>query len=291
MFVEKRTPSSFKFSQIAGVSLVFTCFASLALPVLRQVDASVDHAQKLATGVSMYASDYDDHLPLATTWNTGHDQLTITPGASFSTWGWNVLPYVNSPDYFQDPNVTANSTQTSPPDKWNTFHTHYGYNYIFLSPFVSDSSNHQRVNSVVRSTATSPQNTVLVASKWAFSMVAPGIQSQWNSGVPNGMLMDVGLEVPDCSHLTQMCFSNWGVNSFFDPQPGTAGLLLTEGEGRYSGGVASRDEGKVVVAWLDGHVNTKTPLDLAAGTNWNSGMEASAVVVNSPSQYLWSLTK
>lgn len=255
---------------------------------------SVSHTKQMSLAAAMYAADYDGYLPLGTAWHTGKDQLCFpAPAGCFSTWAWEVQAYLKTSGLFNDPTTERNPRRADGQDRFDTLFTQYGYNYAFLSPYrrakSSDSSN-QRVIGVSLTAATNAANTVMVASKW--TRVNTPMVGFWGTGIPGGMLADAGLEPPVCSNLKQLCLSNWGKNEFFDQANPANGILLTNREGRFTGGVAGRAKGdQAIVGFLDGHSKKLTYVALARGTNWTPTIEASAVVVTDSKEYLWNVVK
>lgn len=280
------TAHHLKLNHIGSVIACLCTFAALGYPMLRTQDDSATHVADQTKGVLLYTADYDDYLPLGTAWNTGKDQMCMSKYC-FATWAYTVTPYMTSYTSFHDPNAPANPPQTKQME-YDTFHTQYGYNYSFLSPNKLLSTG-LHVQGVSKSAATSAAQTVMIASKWASSKLSTSMV--WSTGIPEGMLADAGVEPPNCLVIPGYCMSGWGAHSFFDHTGDPNGMQLEETEGRYTGGVAFRDNGKVVVGWLDGHVSSLTPAELAVGTNWAPSIEATAVTVTDAPHYLWSLAK
>ncbi|MCY0726175.1 hypothetical protein OVW19_31030, partial [Klebsiella pneumoniae] len=69
---------------------------------------------------------------------------------------------------------------------------------------------------------------------------------------------------------------NWGKGSIF----GDSGYRIkTVAAGRDTGGVAFRGTGNALVSFVDGHAKALKPGALAAGTNWNPNLNASAMAL------------
>lgn len=76
----------------------------------------------------------------------------------------------------------------------------------------------------------------------------------------------------------------WGKNDAFElPNTGVHNTGTNTFDPRHNGG------GNVV--FCDGHVKWMRPSALAAGTNWNAGIDQTTVRITDLSQYLWSLKK
>jgi prepilin-type processing-associated H-X9-DG protein len=74
----------------------------------------------------------------------------------------------------------------------------------------------------------------------------------------------------------------WGVGAFGD-------TLNWAGRPTYTGLVDPRHNSGTNVAFCDGHVKWMTPGNLAAGTNWQKGMNSGDIQVTDINKYLWDL--
>lgn len=294
--------SSFNLAHVVGIMIFIFVIGIVAYPVLQPAHdgggkkaVSLSNAKQISLAALIYSADFDEYLPLGTSWHTGrNDQLCFpAPAGCFSTWAWSIQPYMKSEGLFLDPLVPPNPRGAKGKDRFDTFHLQYGYNYANLSPFLPAKdvrNSNQRVTGISQSTASNAAQTVMVTSKWARS-ATPSAET-WSTGFPGGMLADAAIDPPDCTGIASLCFGNWGKSGFYDRSDPAKGMLLPEHEGRFMGGVAIRlHQETVVVGLLDGHAAQKTYLALAAGTNWGPGVGASTVVVSDPKKYLWSVAK
>jgi hypothetical protein len=82
------------------------------------------------------------------------------------------------------------------------------------------------------------------------------------------------------------CTDGWGVDSWY------ATLLKGQitAEGTITGGDAFRAMNFTPVSFIDGHVKTMQPSQMAAGTNWNPASTDASIILTNPSAYLWNTT-
>lgn len=278
---------AFTLIELLVVIAIIAILAAILFPVFAQAKQSAKAAASLSNnkqetlGVIMYATDFDDVLPLGTAWNTGRDQLCYGgPPLCFAVWSWSIQPYVKNSGLFMDPLAVPNPTRASAQANFDTYYVQYGYNYTFLSPYWTLNG----VATGLSSTSVGqPAETVLISSKWANNENGSGYD--WGTWFPGGMLAAAAVDSPDCWHIPQWCLDSWGRNGFYD-----ATLLGgKEVAGAYTGGNSLRAAGNSVVGFVDGHTKKLQPGNLAAGSNWTRTIDRSQVVINNVAKYMWDI--
>jgi prepilin-type N-terminal cleavage/methylation domain-containing protein len=273
---------AFTLIELLVVIAIIAILAAILFPVFAQAkaaakaSASLSNAKQQSLGVIMYCADYDDMLPIATTWNTGSDQLTYGAGLAFSTWAWVCQPYIKNSSLFMDPLATPNPVRT-PQRNFDTYYIQYGYNYTWLSPDYGASPGSQ--TSTSQTSFANVADTVMLTSKWANAENKSGFN--WGTTFPGGALAAAVSDAPDCYHIQQWCLAGWGANGFYEST-----LKLTPVAGARTGGNSTRAANNVVVAWLDGHVKKSSPGALAAGTNWTP-TAPEGITMTDVTKYVW----
>lgn len=315
------TKRAFTLIELLVVIAIIAILAAILFPVFAQAKlaakgiASLSNTKQLDLAALMYQNDYDDAFPIGTSWETTGSQAGLgwpSTHTYFSTWGWQIAPYVKTAGLFQDPTATPSPNDT-PAINFDTLYTQYGYNYTFLSPYVGPGSAFAPT-SQTSSQGAQLSNTVMLTSKWVFAdNTSTSAGLLWGTGFPTnvgnawtgsqGMLADAGSESPDCDYISYWCLTDWGAGGFYDNTGGVAGATTAKEpfpsliDGRLTGGNAYRVANKVTVSWCDGHAKTVTNTGLAQGTTFNINAAAGAVGaagaidVTNMSQYLWSLSK
>lgn len=279
---------AFTLIELLVVIAIIAILAAILFPVFAQAKAAAKAAASLSNvkqeslAIIMYASDYDDTLPKATSWNTGSDPLWFgRAGTAFSTWGYLVNPYVKNGDLLQDPLGPATSTSWNSRVLTLTSWPGYAYNYVWLAPVVGSPMHQMPVSGTL---AANPAETVMLVNRgskgdgdgyfWSFQGCFDPYQ--------DCPLLNTTVETPDCYTIPQWCADNWGVNGF------ASGVLSSNiPAGARTGGVARRAQEGSMVAWLDGHA-TKTQISrLAYGTNWTNNIDHTQTHITDVTKYLW----
>jgi len=280
---------AFTLIELLVVIAIIAILAAILFPVFAQAKqaakgtADISNAKQNALGILMYAGDYDDTVPKATTWNTGSDPLCFGTGLCFSTWAYSIQPYLKNGEILADP------TGPSTPTFWNsrvlslTSYPGFGYNYVYLSPYGPESPSRQKP--ITTTTPASPADTVMFSNRgsygdgdgyfWGFDFTA------WTTDSP---LLNTSVEVPDCYTIPQYCADNWGVGGFAD---GVNAGNVTGGAN--TGGVALHAQDASAVAFMDGHVKKMKAGALAAGTTWTTTSVPGDLQVTDLSKYIWDI--
>jgi len=289
---------AFTLIELLVVIAIIAILAAILFPVFAQAKlaakatAALSNTKQDDLAILMYSNDVDDKLPLGTSWNTGNDQLCYGAGTCFSTWAWVTQPYTKNSNIFLDPTTSPNPALGTLPQRLvDTYYTQFGYNYTWLSPYVTDPLGGEDPTSTSATSFSKPSQTVMIASKWNNKDNQSGFD--WATSFPppgqGGMLAGPGIDAPSCWTIPQWCLYGWGgVNdsgSFFWGQ-----LKLSITEGGQTGGMALRASNQATVAWLDGHSTKNTAGSLAVGTTWTPTADGGVTVTDS-TKYLWGGTQ
>jgi prepilin-type N-terminal cleavage/methylation domain-containing protein len=277
---------AFTLIELLVVIAIIAILAAILFPVFAQAKAAAKAAASLSNvkeeglAVVMYAGDYDDRVPMATSWNTGSDPLTFGAGMAFSTWGYVCNPYMKNGDILQDPLGPATVTNWNSRVLTLTSFPGYAYNYVWLAPYGPESPSKQKPISMTG--AADPSQTIMLVNRGS---KGDGDGFFWGFFPGETPLLNTTVEVPDCYSIPQWCADNWGVGGFASGV--TAGNIAG---GANTGGVATRLPGLgATVVWLDGHSTKSQVSRLAAGTNWTMTIQPSAVRTIDLSRYLWDI--
>lgn len=310
---QNNTRRAFTLIELLVVIAIIAILAAILFPVFAQAKAAAKNTAALSNtkqqtlGILMYQNDYDDTFPLGTEWSAtpGGTQLGWLNGPYFSTWAWQIAPYIKTGQIFQDPLASPLPTTLTPAINYQTLYTGFGYNYTFLSPIAGSTPNKQYFTSTTSSQGGNPAATVMVASKWIEQdNTTPYI---WGTGFPTvsggqltgaqGMIADPGAQTPNCNYLLDWCLTDWGAGGFFDTVANGGVLNLPIVDGRLTGGNAFRYSNVVNCGWVDGHAKATNYNALAGGSTFNYSAAKGApgssghIVISHIGAYSWSLSK
>jgi prepilin-type N-terminal cleavage/methylation domain-containing protein len=303
----------FTLIELLVVIAIIAILAAILFPVFAQAKAAakataaLSNSKQLDLGIIMYENDYDDTFPMSTIWQTKNDnwELGYSGGPYFSSWGWEIAPYLKSGLLYMDPTTTPLSG-TQAVTAFEAFYTQFGYNADFLTPStVGPAPDYPPViKPAIATSAADPANTISLASKWNSSDNHTGYLLYTGANDPTvpgsgGNFDQYIAESPVCGPLANYCLTDWGRGTAYDVT-GTGNLLqyaLPITDGRYTAGVAYRVAGHTTTAFVDGHSKALPYQSLTAGTNFNiNAAQGTAggdggVVVTSAAKYLWSVSK
>lgn len=296
-----RRNRAFTLIELLVVIAIIAILAAILFPVFAQAKqaakgaASISNAKQIGTASIMYSGDYDDMLVIVANWG-GSGAPVAYGGINYSPWPWLVQPYMKNLDILHDPQAP---THEAWPTSWGfpattakAIEPSYGYNHANLSP-ISWATSPFAYQTKSQTNATDVANTVMFANKFATTEDNQGPSSiygyfGYNSPTPTSSIIVEG--PADYSTMfipkTTLVFDNWGQSTFWATY-----LNNKEQPGAFTGGASIRGPKQMVVLWLDSHASKKSAGAMAAGTNWNPTIAGSAVVINDPSKYLWSLEK
>ncbi len=266
--------SAFTLIELLVVIAIIAILAAILFPVFAQARAaargasSTSNMRQLSLGILMYTQDYDETYPEFQRWGSG--PITVG-GQPFSTWGYDILPYIKNYQIFADPQfggITGNPVLAP-------YYTHYGYNYTTLSPYAGafGSTPWIGVPASLASIAR-PSDTVMLAGRFTIEESSNAVYYYG----PGTILTVAGAEAPDCGDIAAWCFTDW-------IPTGNYSFLKTDVAGLYTGGVSQRKSGNGNYAFTDGHVKFMPPGQAASGSSWYKG--ASAVHITTPTNYKW----
>lgn len=281
---------AFTLIELLVVIAIIAILAAILFPVFAQAKAaakrtsSLSNEKQMTLAVIMYSGDYDDTAPLDCVWNSNDAVYWFgSQGSQYSPWSYEILPYTKNAQILEDPQIAANPSGGGVTlTQWDAYNPEYGYNYTALSPITS--TNGPSPVPWVRTPATftslsRPAETVLLTAMDADSENA-GLY--WY-GEGTLLISPYTIEAPDCNDIPPVCMTNWGASSFYE----AFWLKGNRTAGAYTGFTSLRDANNAVVSFSDGHAKTYQPGNLAAGTNWNPNLNASALQMVNSSKYLW----
>jgi prepilin-type N-terminal cleavage/methylation domain-containing protein len=275
----------FTLIELLVVIAIIAVLAGILFPVFAQAKVaakkavSLSNLKEIAMASFLYANDYDDGLPL---FANGNALFVGQPSPRVDTWVWTTQPYIKSLQIDTDPSMVDPGgvfsggpeaqffTQDEFPD--------YGVNYIFLAPWVKDSTGRCTLSgSVTQSGGSHPANTIFYTETYW--------PNEDSSGIPTGGYSEYGSWIVTApamlsilSNSDTSCISpgmDWSKNpgSFDYGQPFTA-----EASQRYANGGNN--------AMLDGHAKYLKSDAQAAGTDWATSVYEHTQILHE-SQYMW----
>lgn len=283
---------AFTLIELLVVIAIIAILAAILFPVFAQAKAaakkaaSISNNKQQALAVIMYETDFDDVIPVYQVWIQGPGAPLYTGGQGLMPWTWNTQPYMKNADIDLDPQ--APPIQVWPgwsPTVYKAFSPNYGFNFTWLCPPFG--APNDPIFQPISSTAiASPAETVMTSAKWSTGEWAYQwpVWAVWY-GAPRGLIINYGVDTPDCYTVPMWCFGNWG--------SGDGNYIFTLGNnnkinaGVRTGGNTIRAGNAQIIGWADGHVAAKQPGAMAAGTNWNMNLPAGSLVVNDRPRYLW----
>ncbi len=280
---------AFTLIELLVVIAIIAILAAILFPVFAQAKqaakaaSSLSNEKQTALAVIMYAGDVDDTAPIDVLWGTSDAVYWYgSAGSQFSPWSYEIMPYTKNGNIFQDPQVQPNGPATAGValSSYYAYNPQYGYNYTALSPITSTSGT--GANKWVRTPSaftsiSRPAETVMISSKSINSET-----SGWWWGAGTLVAGSFTVEAPDCYDIAPLCVDNWGTgwwatNALHDKTVAGSNSLFN----------SQRKAGASIVGFVDGHVKTMQPGNLAAGTNWNPKQDSSQLVMKNSSAYLW----
>ncbi|MDX2064891.1 MAG: prepilin-type N-terminal cleavage/methylation domain-containing protein [Fimbriimonadaceae bacterium] len=284
---------AFTLIELLVVIAIIAILAAILFPVFAQAKAaakkstSISNNKQITLAAIMYGGDFDDITPVYISWSQ-QGAPAFVAGQGIQPWTWNVQPYMKNVDIYVD-------QQASPPQPWpavwgatipRALSPVYGLNYSFLS-YPTGLPNDPTYNPRSFTAVANPAETVFIGAKWSTAEWAFGATSILWYGTPRGLVVNYGIDAPDCYTVPQWCFSNWGSGD------GNAVFILgnnnKEAAGVRTGYNSLRAGNQSVTSFLDGHVQALAPGRLGQGTNWNRTLPAGSLVVNDLTRYMWDI--
>lgn len=268
-------------------AILFPAFAAARRSA--RATTSSSNIRQLSIGVLVYTQDCDDHFPLSFVWRKDSPVClaACTGSNAYSTWGYDIAPYLKSFGLFADPlagqPLPVGLTNAN---LWPTF-TQYGYNYTALSPVTQEAVLPNNPSSVALASVARSDSLIMLAGRSSSQDEGEGYVEYANSA---GGLTDLAVvDPPACSDARALnisyCFNNWGLGGI---QMTTEGMTSANA-GYNTGWVAFRNADQGTFAFVDGHVKSMTAGQAAAGTNWTSTSTVTSVQITDRSLYHWEL--
>jgi prepilin-type N-terminal cleavage/methylation domain-containing protein len=283
------TRKAFTLIELLVVIAIIAILAAILFPVFAQAKqaakkaASISNTKQLSLALIMYSTDFDDFAPIVNTWDDANSPLVF--GTVFYTpWPWLVLPYMKNGEILLDPQAPAPDAISGWPRALaNSYTPQYGYNYTVFSPLIGPTPTTSVFTTKSFTAPANPAETPLLAAKFSTAEDTLGATTTYWYGA-RSITSIILVDPPDCATIPSWCFDNWGRNGFWELL-----YLRTVPAGQRTGGVSRRQGDLQIIAWSDGHTSAKAPGAMAVGTNWTNALNASALIVNDQSKYLWDL--
>ena len=154
-FVAGRRSAAFTLIELLVVIAIISLLAAILFPVFAQArekarqTTCASNQKQLGTAILMYASDYDEQLPLA---------AYATTGFAFVTWHDLTNPYAKNTGIWHCP-----SSLVAPADAGGKITTHFGYNVRYLTTINAFFTNVDSHTAVSLAEVTRPAETVLLS--------------------------------------------------------------------------------------------------------------------------------
>jgi len=279
---------AFTLIELLVVIAIIAILAAILFPVFAQAKAaakassSLSNEKQISLAIIMYAGDYDDTAPLDCVWGSNDAIYWFgVAGSQFSPWSYEILPYMKTGQILNDPQTSAYPVSGTSPtaSQQQAYNPTYGYNYTAMSP-TNTITNGKWIRTATGFTSLSrPAETVLITAK---NTPAESAGLYWYG---NGSLIisTYTVEAPDCNDIVPYCMTNWGAGSWYE----SFWLKGNRIAGAYTGYTSLRTANNAIVSFADGHSKSMQAGNLAAGTNWNPNLNASALQMVNSSKYLW----
>jgi prepilin-type N-terminal cleavage/methylation domain-containing protein/prepilin-type processing-associated H-X9-DG protein len=272
---------AFTLIELLVVIAIIAILAAILFPVFAQAkasakrSASLSNVKQIGLAAIMYSADYDDVMPLLM-----NGTLTDLSDASprVDSWVWLSQPYIKNLGLMVDPTWTDSFNMFgSGPYAWyrnqNLF-PQYGYNYVFLSPWlvrVSDNSCDGGSEGRSSTGANEPAMTVMFTQSrhpdytqnyGYFTVTAPGMYP---------------ILLPHASYCvwTDAGWAKLGTATASIPKPYAAEANIKNNDG-------------LNVVWVDGHGKFYKTDGIAAGTNYSTSSNHTTTFINDKTKYLWN---
>jgi len=294
---------AFTLIELLVVIAIIAILAAILFPVFAQAKLQAKKAASLSnvkeTGLAdlMYMNDADDNFVLCqnTCDNTPPNPLCVTSGPAQNTatgvgvadsWVYLIQPYIKNFGIMVDPGIgdTGGRVLGSNSTKHNQdTYPHYGYNYMFLSPFYDCNSALSRNSSQ----GVHPADTVMFTTSEYFD---PSRNiGFFDANAPGAW--------PIISPAPHACIYYGFIGTVATPWTGNWSTVnpLNKHYSSSTRAVAPYNGGNVV--WVDGHAKFGTDGFLATGTDYGKGTDNAgngslgATILNqaNPTTYKWTL--
>lgn len=284
----------FTLIELLVVIAIIAILAAILFPVFAQAKvaakgtASLSNLKQIAIANLLYNADHNDYFSPASG-NAVGGPLGIG-GVPFTTWVWNVYPYIKTAEIMTDP--MAPPLSQGPSAAWTPpivamMEATYGYNYYAMSP--PQLTNGQFVRSATSQTMLrTVSETPMVVTRFHRTESSIPFASLWWWGSINGPTTMATIDPPFCQ--TYWCMvpdagtgPAWGVGNWYETDILNGNLTA----GARTGGNSLRRTDRMIIAFGDGHAASAAPGRMARGTNWSPTTNYTAVTITNPEQYIW----
>jgi prepilin-type N-terminal cleavage/methylation domain-containing protein/prepilin-type processing-associated H-X9-DG protein len=282
---------AFTLIELLVVIAIIAILAAILFPVFAQAKqaakkaSSISNIKQFALGTIMYVNDYDDMFFKNDYTAIGTTTPFLNPDI---TWLFVVQPYIKNWQIFRDPGneIDPLGVWSGSTSLYNWYYNwdrwpNYGFNTTYLNPAPGNCSEwgsqfnpgYTDFGPPITTTAVGrPSNTVMFTTTKVVGTAAIGAYTSYDSESP------AGYNAPDACDWSN---GGWGLGSYGDTPNWYPGNPTSTGT--YSTAYAVGGN----VGWVDGSVKYEKPGALAAGTNWQVGIQNSAVIITDATKYQW----
>lgn len=293
---------AFTLIELLVVIAIIAILAAILFPVFAQAKAaakktaSISNNKQITLAAIMYEADYDDMFPIMATFGpagVNNGAYVYFGGRGYLPWTQLVQPYMKNHDLYVDPQAPAppNNPAGFNPAIVKMAGPHYGYNtYLTQAVTFPYATSTPPIHSVRSATSVSrPADVAMFTQKYSNAeQISPYNTFYGNWWFSPGFTWFITLEAdqPDCAAAgnAYYCAAGWGNNGYYG---GTGGLKLLnniEAAGAWTGGGSLRGRQQLVVSFVDGHVASRAPGQMAEGTNYNAAKAANNIPIQLDSQ-------
>jgi prepilin-type N-terminal cleavage/methylation domain-containing protein/prepilin-type processing-associated H-X9-DG protein len=270
---------AFTLIELLVVIAIIAILAAILFPVFAQAkasakrSASLSNVKQIGLASIMYSADYDDTMPLTM---AGTYTALGAGSPRVDTWVWQTQPYIKNLGLMVDPTWTDSlSIFGSGPYAWHrnqNLFPQYGYNYIFVSPWLVNAAGTNCDGGSEGRTVTGanePAATVMFTQSrhptytqnyGYFTATAPGMY-------------------PVIAPHPSYCIwtgAGWAKAPTATPTvPYTSEINIRNNDGANA-------------VWLDGHGKFHKTEALAAGTNYSTSTNPTTTALTDKTKYLWN---
>src|SRR5579862_1508310 len=130
---------AFTLIELLVVIAIIAILAAILFPVFAQAKsaakgaASLSNAKQQGLAYFMYNGDFDDKMPMSTSWE--NDAPVFIGGCGCILSSMSTMPYMKKGGNLMDPLITPETVPAGwPPSLWDSVFPQYGYDYTVWSP-------------------------------------------------------------------------------------------------------------------------------------------------------------
>lgn len=288
---------AFTLIELLVVIAIIAILAAILFPVFAQAKqaakktASLSNNKQITLAAIMYQADFDDMIHIMAVWAPCAAPVYVCFGGQpagregYMPWTQLVQPYMKNLDLYRDPQAPDFPTIPTGfnPAIYKLGGPMYGMNpYLnnFVAfPYVAWSGTPHMTRSATAVSRVA--DTVMLTQKYSNSeQIAPynNFYGSWYFG-PGTYFITLSTDPPDCAATgnTYYCAAGWNDNGYYGGNGGLKILNNVEAAGAWTGGGSLRGRQMLVTSFVDGHVATKSPGQLAEGTAYNGAKAANGI--------------